>query len=70
VGWHVERRWGASNIVLLTSLGGGAFGNDDDWIDAAMRRALEIMLKFNLQVRLVSFGAPSRRALQLARDFT
>jgi len=22
---------GASNVVLLTSLGGGAFGNDEDW---------------------------------------
>jgi hypothetical protein len=34
------RSTGASNIVLLTRLGGGAFGNDDAWIDAAMRRAL------------------------------
>jgi hypothetical protein len=33
-------RLGASNIVLLTQLGGSAFGNDDDWIHAAMRRAL------------------------------
>ena len=30
---------GASNRVLLTRLGGGAFGNADDWIDAAMLRA-------------------------------
>jgi hypothetical protein len=27
---------GASNVVLLTSLGGGAFGNDESWIHAAM----------------------------------
>ena len=33
---------GASNAVLLTSLGGGAFGNDETWIDAAMRRALQM----------------------------
>ena len=25
---------GASNVVLLTQLGGGAFGNHDDWIHA------------------------------------
>ena len=31
---------GGSNVVLLTRLGGGAFGNDDDWIHAAMRRAI------------------------------
>src|SRR5450759_395896 len=34
---------GASKIVLLTQLGGGAFGNHDDWIYAAMRRALKMM---------------------------
>ena len=31
---------GASNMVLLTFLGGGAFGNDDEWILGAMRRGL------------------------------
>ena len=36
-------RRGASNVVLLTQLGGGAFGNRDDWIYAAMRRSLEGM---------------------------
>ena len=33
---------GASNVVFLTLLGGGAFGNHSSWIHAAMRRALEI----------------------------
>ena len=28
---------GASNVVLLTHLGGDAFGNHDNWIHAAMR---------------------------------
>jgi hypothetical protein len=60
---------GASNIVLLTRLGGGAFGSADRWIDAAMRRALEMMLEFALDVRLVSFGAPSPAILKMARDF-
>jgi hypothetical protein len=59
----------ASNVVLLTRLGGGAFGNDDRWIDAAMRRALEMMSRFALDVRLVSYGTPSRAILQLAGDF-
>jgi hypothetical protein len=31
---------GVSNVVLLTELGGGAFGNEGAWIHAAMRRAL------------------------------
>ncbi len=55
-------RRGASNIVLLTRLGGGAFGNDAAWIDAAMRRALDKVRGFDLDVHLVSFGAPEPRA--------
>jgi hypothetical protein len=60
---------GASNVVLLTQLGGGAFGNHDDWIHAAMRRSLETMWEFDLDVKLVSYGAPSRAIAQIARDF-
>jgi hypothetical protein len=66
----LNARRGASNIVLLTSLGGGAFGNEDRWIEAALRRALKMMSEFNLEVRLVSHRAPSQWMLQLARDFT
>jgi hypothetical protein len=60
---------GTSNVVLLTRLGGGAFGNDDNWIHSAMRRALTIMLQFDLDVRLVSYGPPSRAMLQMAEQF-
>jgi hypothetical protein len=60
---------GASNVVLLTSLGGGAFGNDQSWIEAAIRRALQMMSGFDLDVKLVSYGAPSQALLQIARDF-
>src|SRR5262245_27123132 len=59
----------ASNIVLLTGLGGGAFGNDESWIEAAIRRALEMTSGFDLDVRLVSYGAPSRSLEQLAKKF-
>src|SRR3954452_8232508 len=51
---------GASNVVLLTSLGGGAFGNEEAWIIGALRRALEMAAGFKLDVRLVSYGAPGR----------
>jgi hypothetical protein len=60
---------GVSNVVLLTRLGGGAFGNDHDWIYSAMRRALEVAAGYDLDVRLVSFGAPSREVLRLAEEF-
>ena len=65
----LNARLGTSNVVLLTQLGGGAFGNQDDWIHAAMRRALEMASGFLLDVRLVSYGAPSRAILQVAEDF-
>ena len=60
---------GASNVVLLTSLGGGAFGNDERWIQAAMRRALKLASGFDLDLRLVSYGAPSQGLLQMVQDF-
>jgi len=65
----LNARRGRSNIVLLTRLGGGAFGNADGWIDAALRRALEKAAGFALDVRLVSYGAPSAALVQMARDF-
>jgi hypothetical protein len=60
---------GASNVVLLTQLGGGAFGNHDDWIHAATRRSLEKMRDFDLNVKLVSYGTPSRALTQIAEHF-
>ncbi len=60
---------GASNVVLLTQLGGGAFGNRDDWIHAAIRRALEMMRGVNLDIRLVSYGKPSRAIVLMAKHF-
>lgn len=60
---------GVSNIVLLTRLGGGAFGNDDDWIDAAMRRALTKVVGLGLDVRLVSYGAMPRSMVEMAKAF-
>jgi hypothetical protein len=60
---------GKSNTVLLTLLGGGAFGNCRSWIYAAMRRALELMMTFDLDVRLVSHGTPSKELLAFVKEF-
>lgn len=60
---------GASNVVFLTLLGGGAFGNHSSWIYAAMRRALDVMRPFALDVRLVSYGSPSQEMLAIAEEF-
>lgn len=60
---------GASSLVFLTRLGGGAFGNDDDWIHAAIRRALGLVDAFALDVRLVSYGAVPPELRELADEF-
>jgi hypothetical protein len=65
----LNARRGASNIVLLTQLGGGAFGNREGWIHAAMQRALKVASGFDLDVKLVSYGPPSRTIVQLAQEF-
>lgn len=55
----LNSRQGGSNIVLLTMLGGGAFGNAREWIHTAIRRSLEKTQGHGLDVRLVSYGPPS-----------
>jgi hypothetical protein len=45
---------GGSNRVLLTHLGGGAFGNRHAWINAAIERALEIVNATGLEILHVS----------------
>ena len=50
---------GASHRVLLTRLGGGAFGNNEAWIDDAMARALRIVGTYDLNVVVISYGAAS-----------
>lgn len=59
---------GASNIVFLTFLGGGAFGNEDKWIAAAIRKALLNFQDVGLDVRLVCYGSPPDYARTLVED--
>lgn len=60
---------GASNVVYLTRLGGGAFGNEDEWIDLAIRHALHRVRGTGLDVRLVSYGAPTAAVARLVKEF-
>ena len=60
---------GASNVVFLTLLGGGAFGNQESWIFSAIRRALNLFTHFNIDVRLVSFHTPSNSMQALVEEF-
>jgi hypothetical protein len=65
----INAQRGTSNRVLLTLLGGGAFGNEPGWIYAAIRRALTLVRSYDLDVRLVSYGSPSREMLAIAGEF-
>lgn len=55
--------------MSLTRLGGGAFGNDEDCIDAAMRRAPGLAIDCGLDVRIVSHAQPSRSLVALAAAY-
>ena len=65
----VNKARGGSTTVLLTLLGGGAFGNDPAWIYAAMRRAFDLLRDAPLDVRLVSYGAPTPALVDLAHAY-
>lgn len=55
----INAQRGASRTVLQTMLGGGAFGNDDAWIQAAIERAITQVDGHGLDIVIVSYTAPS-----------
>jgi hypothetical protein len=60
---------GGSRRVLLTRLGGGAFGNVDEWIDEALVRACQLMADADLEAVIVSYRRPSASLVDLVRRF-
>ncbi|MCV7227555.1 hypothetical protein [Mycolicibacterium komossense] len=59
-----------TNTVLLTRVGGNAFGNDDNWIDDAIVRALRTVEHAGLDVRLVSHGNIHPSMQRIADDWS
>jgi hypothetical protein len=57
---------GTSSTVMLTRVGGGAFGNADAWVDDAIVRALRTVEYAGLDVRLVSYGQVERSMQAIA----
>jgi len=57
---------GGCKTLLLTRLGGGAFGNPDEWIDDAILRCLAVEPRHGLDVRLTSYGtiSPAMRRIE------
>lgn len=62
---NAERNGG--NRVFLTHLGGGAFGNETDWILGAIDRGLNLCEDTGLDVAIVSHGKPDARVQECGR---
>lgn len=58
-----------SNKLFLTLLGGGAFGNEEDWILAAIQRAISQFADSPLDVAIVSYGNSKPAVQDLIDDW-
>ena len=58
-----------NNRLFLTLLGGGAFGNNPEWIMGAIRRSLELYSDSGLDVAVVSYGSSNRSVWRLVQEF-
>ena len=58
-----------NNCLFLTLLGGGAFGNDPEWIIGAAGRSLEMYADCGLEVIVVSYGGSNRSVRRLVSEF-
>ena len=56
------------NLVFLTLLGGGAFGNEVDWIIGGIQRALRLYENAELDVAIVSYGSSNRNIQDLVNQ--
>jgi hypothetical protein len=55
--------------LFLTLLGGGAFGNETQWITDSLRRALKLYKDWDVEVVIVSYGASKGYVRQLVAEF-
>src|SRR5262245_29884926 len=58
------------NRIFLTLLGGGAFGNETNWIIDGIKRALTLYEDWNLDIAIVSYGRSDPRVRQLVGEFS
>ena len=61
---------GGSDRAFLTLLGGGAFGNRNEWIADAIARSLERYADWDLDVAIVSFGRSKPHVRELIEKFS
>ncbi len=58
-----------NNVLFLTLVGGGAFGNELDWIMNAIRRSLHLYSDSGLDIAVVSHSRSQPCVQQLVSDF-
>ncbi|QLE59673.1 hypothetical protein [Nostoc sp. TCL26-01] len=58
-----------NNRVFLTLVGGGAFGNQHEWIIDAIQRALNLYRNVDLDVIIVSYGSSKQYIQQLIKQY-
>lgn len=63
----LNARRGKSSKVLLTRLGGGAFGNEPAWIDQAILRAQKLFANVDLDLRMVQFPYSGKPGLSACK---
>jgi hypothetical protein len=54
-----------NKTVFLTLVGGGVFGNEEDWILGAIDRALGLYQHADLDVAIVSYGSSNPKVGEL-----
>lgn len=57
-----------SNKVFLTLVGGGAFGNEIDWIIESLSLALKKFKNTPLDVNIVSYGSSNKHVSKLIQE--
>lgn len=57
-----------SNIVYLTLIGGGAFGNEENWILDSMKKALIKFSNTPLDIRIVSYGYSNPNVTKMIQE--
>lgn len=58
-----------SNIVYLTLVGGGAFGNEIDWIIESIDKSIKKFKNTPLDVRIVSYGSSNPEVQKLINNY-
>lgn len=65
----LNRAQHGSSKLYLTLLGGGAFGNRESWILAAIRRAAKLFQGYDLDVGIVSYRSSQPGVYRLVQEF-